>query len=279
VTSSLRVQWVACTSSSSPLELREQCARLCRVEVCAPRNAATTIAQAAPDVVVFEFENPSAAELQLLQTIKRLHPSVPILMITSTHGEELAVWAFRSRVWNYLVTPVPLRELKSNLQQLAKISRGREPVGRQIERPGTTMPLAKIPAEIHSEQAAMQHIVEQLRKEHASPVRVTKLARECGMTRYAFARVFRATFGVSCREYVMRLRIETACRMLESPHESVTQVAITAGFTDASYFARIFRKHVRESPIEYAKSRRRRHATSEPAHPAQIPAPLASWEP
>jgi len=271
VTSSLRVQWVACTSSSSSLELREQCARLCRVEVCLPRNAVAAIAQASPNVVIFEFENPDAAQLQLLQTIKRLHSSIPILMITSAHGEDLAVWAFRSRVWNYLVTPVPLRELKSNLQQLAKIARARDAVGRDIESPGTVMPLSKIPQEIRSEQAAMQRIIEFLRKEHTSPVRVTKLARECGMSRYAFSRLFRSSHGVSCREYVMRLRIETASRMLESPHESVTEVAIAAGFSDASYFARIFRKHMRKSPIEYAKAAtRRRHEHHS--------APMAPWE-
>jgi YesN/AraC family two-component response regulator len=245
-----------------------------------PRRAVAAIAEGSPHVVIFEFENPDAAQRQLLQTVKRLHPSVPILMITSTHGEELAVWAFRSRVWNYLVTPVPLRELKSNLQQLAKISLGREKVGRELERPGNILPLAKIPKEIRSEQAAMQRIIEHLRNDHTSPTRVTKLARECGMTRYAFSRLFRSSFGISCREYVMRLRIETACRMLESPHESVTAVAIAAGFTDASYFARIFRKHVRKSPIEYAKAAtHRRHSVLDLAHSAkQQSAPIASWE-
>jgi len=51
----------------------------------------------------------------------------------------------------------------------------------------------------------------------------------------------------------MRLRIETACKMLEEPHPSVTHVAISAGFTDASYFARIFRRYMRKTPIEYAQ--------------------------
>jgi YesN/AraC family two-component response regulator len=244
--------------------LRDQCKRLCQVEVCTPRNAVAAIGQAQPNVIVFEFEDPDATQLQLLQTVKRLHPSVPILMITAAHGEELAVWAFRSRVWNYLVMPVPLRELKSNLQQLAKIVERRDTSpGRQIERPGTMMPVTSISAGNHSEKAAMQRIIEHVRSEHTSRVRVTKLARECGMSRYSFSRLFRSSFGCSCREYVMRLRIETACRMLESPHESVTQVAIAAGFTDASYFARMFRKHMRKSPIEYAKTAPRRRAVGD----------------
>jgi YesN/AraC family two-component response regulator len=224
--------------------------------VCAPRNAVSAIGRTKPGLVVFEFENPDAPQLQLLQTVKRLHPSVPILMITAAHSEELAVWAFRARVWNYLVMPVPLRELKSNLQQLAKISGSRDQATRQIERPGTMMPLPGIAAQAHGrpEKAAMQRIIEHVRSDHTSRLRVTKLARECGMSRFSFSRLFRASFGCSCREYVMRLRIETACKMLEAPHPSVTHVAIAAGFTDASYFARMFRKRMRKSPIEYART-------------------------
>jgi len=212
------------------------------------------ISAANPDIIVFEFDDPVAAQLQLLQSVKRLHPSIPILMVTSTHSEDLAVWAFRTRVWNYLVKPVPLRELKSNLDQLAKISRRREAVGRQIERPGTMIPPTPgAETSGHTEKAVMQRIIENVRRDHTTRLRVSELARECGMSRFSFSRLFRSSFGCSCREYVMRLRIETACKMLKVPHPSVTHVATTAGFTDASYFARIFRRHMNKSPIEYAQ--------------------------
>jgi YesN/AraC family two-component response regulator len=208
-----------------------------------------------PDIIVFEFDNPTPEQLRLLQSVKRLHPSTPILMITAAHGEELAIWAFRTRVWNYLVKPVPLRELKSNLVQLAKISRQRGGAGRQIERPGTMMPLA--PSEqLHdyAQSSVMQRIIENVRRDHTTRLSVAQLARDCGMSRFSFSRLFRSSFGCSFREYVMRLRMETACRMLEAPHPSVTHVAIAAGFTDASYFARIFRRHMHKTPIEYAQA-------------------------
>ncbi len=254
MTASLRAQWVSCASNDSPAELLEQCKRLCQVIVCNSRSALTAISSTKPDIIVFEFDNPVAEQLHLLQSVKRLHPSVPILMITSTHSEDLAVWAFRARVWNYLVKPVPLRELKSNLEQLAKISKRRETVGRQIERPGAMMPLASNEqAPGHTEKAVMQRIIENLRRDHTTRLSVSQLARECGMSRFSFSRLFRSSFGCSCREYVMRLRIDTACKLLEAPHPSVTHVAIAAGFTDASYFARLFRRHISKSPIEYAQ--------------------------
>ena len=214
------------------------------------------IGTAKPDIIVFEFDNPIAEQLQLLQSVKRLHPGTPILMITSTHSEELAVWAFRTRVWNYLVKPVPLRELKSNLDQLAKISRRRAGEGRQMERPGTMMPSApNAPLHDHTPNSVMQRIIENVRRDHTTRLSVGGSSqRDCGMSRFSFgSRLFRSSFGCSFREYVMRLRMETACKMLEAPHPSVTHVAIAAGFTDASYFARIFRRYMRKSPIEYAQ--------------------------
>ena len=140
LTASLRAQWILCNPNSYPADLLEQCKRLCQVIVCDSRNAVAAISKTNPDIIVFEFDNPVGEQLHLLQSVKRLYPSVPILMITSMHSEDLAVWAFRARVWNYLVKPVPLRELKSNLEQLAKVSRRREAVGRQIERPGAMLP-------------------------------------------------------------------------------------------------------------------------------------------
>jgi AraC-like DNA-binding protein len=266
VTLALRVQWISCASSSSAAELLEECKRLCTVSRCSPAQALKVLARAAPDAVVFDFGDPAAADLQTLQSVKRQYPGVPILMITESHSEELAVWAFRARVWNYMVKPVPLRELKANLLQLAKVTRRREPVARQIERPGSMLPPPHVPQDLQTDETVMQRIIENIRRDHTTRLRTEALARACRMSRFSFSRLFRRTFGCSCREYVMRLRIETACRMLEAPHSSITSVAIAAGFTDASYFARMFRRHLGSSPKEYtlmsAEARLRKQSAS-----------------
>jgi AraC-like DNA-binding protein/CheY-like chemotaxis protein len=253
VTGALRVLWISCSSNSRAAELFDECRRLCAVSSCVPNRALATLRTSQSNAVVFDFQEPTAADLQLLQSVKRLHCGLPILMFTETHSEELAVWAFRARVWNYLVKPVPLRELKANLQQLAKLLARREPVARQIERPGTMLPPPQAQARGNTEKAVMERIVENIRRDHTNRLRVAQLARACGMSRYSFSRLFHQTFGCSCRDYVMRLRIETACKLLKMPNASVTRVAIAAGFTDASYFARMFRRYVRKSPTEYAR--------------------------
>ncbi len=249
--------WVDCSSNRSGSELLEECRRACAVSRCSPGQLLSLLAFKQPYAVVFEFGDPMASHLQLLRSIKRQYPRVPILMITESHSEDLAVWAFRARVWNYLVKPVPLRELKANLRQLIKVAAERvETDARRVERPGAMLPAAYgLPAP-QSAEASMQRIIECMQRDHASRLSITKLARECKMSRFSFSRLFRKTFGCSCREYLMRLRIETACTLLQSSDASVTGVAASAGFTDASYFARMFRRQMGASPTEYAASAR-----------------------
>jgi AraC-like DNA-binding protein len=207
-------------------------------------------------VVIFDYGDPKAADLYMLQNIKRQHPTLPILLLTDSHSEELAVWAMRARVWNYLVKPVPWRELKTNLRQLANLPPRHHRGSQEVLRPATTLPIPYRDADPLGRRTVFQRIVEDIRRESFSGSSVAQLARNCGMSRFVFSRMFRESFGISYRDFVMRSRLEKACRMLEQPGSSVTSVAHAAGFIDASYFARIFKRHIRKSPKEYARAAR-----------------------
>jgi DNA-binding NtrC family response regulator len=57
----------------------------------------------APAVAFVDFDFPNRQGLNLLKDTKRSFPSLPLIMLTVQHSEALAVWAFRSRVWGYVV--------------------------------------------------------------------------------------------------------------------------------------------------------------------------------
>lgn len=54
-------------------------------------------------------------------------------------------------------------------------------------------------------------------------------------------------------EYLINYRLEIASRMLKETNDSVTDIAFLTGFSESSYFARIFRKRVGCSPLEYRR--------------------------
>ena len=72
------------------------------------------------------------------------------------------------------------------------------------------------------------------------------------------ARVFRRQTGGTIGEYVRRLRVEFACRRISDSNESLTEIALAAGFSDQSHFTRTFKNQLGITPGEYRKISRSR---------------------
>jgi len=71
-----------------------------------------------------------------------------------------------------------------------------------------------------------------------------------------FSRVVKQTFGRSFTDLLARMRIDKARELLSRTDKSLIQICLDCGFSDPSYFTKVFRKHVGKTPGEYRKSRR-----------------------
>ena len=250
-----RMLWFDCTSANHHLDPRKRVAKFFDV-VSSMRldKAAQEIANVQPKVLCFDFDYPDQARLGLMQTIKREHMRLPILMLTVEHSEALAVWAFRARVWNYLVKPVSPAELDENLKTLVQIVRAERRFARAVPLPdpGT---LDQLPANtLEDPHTLLRPAIYYIEQHFNEKVSADEVARLCGLTRYRLSRLFRQAFGVTFQEYLIRHRIVSACQLLQRPSVSVTDVGYAVGFNDASYFTRMFKRCVGVLPSEYASS-------------------------
>jgi AraC-like DNA-binding protein len=82
---------------------------------------------------------------------------------------------------------------------------------------------------------------------------VTTLAKEAGMSRSAFARDFKAALGVTPNEFVTRIRLNLARRLLISTIRSVEAIAAEVGFSSRSHFSRVFRDHYGTDPSTFRR--------------------------
>ena len=71
------------------------------------------------------------------------------------------------------------------------------------------------------------------------------------MNPFRFSRCFKKEIGITLQEYLVRLRIREALRLLDNPNASITDIAFTVGFNDTSYFSRTFKKYMNYSPSEF----------------------------
>jgi AraC-like DNA-binding protein len=223
-------------------------ARRCAVTRTGGFDAAAIEAQD-PDFVVLEFDYPSRQDLARASRFKEQHPSVPMVVVTVQHSETLAVWFFRARFYDYLVQPLQGDEVANCIARVREISVIRR---RQSSRQCARAPIA-VPSEAGSQGSIavrLQQALTLIERNYHRRLLVTEVAEACGLAAFRFGREFKDQFGMDFREYLLRYRIREACRLLRNPKASITEIGYSVGFSEPSYFTKMFKKHVGRRPSE-----------------------------
>ncbi len=87
------------------------------------------------------------------------------------------------------------------------------------------------------------------------PVTTEELAAHCGYSRSHFTKLFHRETGMAPLEYILKHKLESAIRILQSENGqiSIKELAARCGFQDQGYFARRFRSVYHVSPGKYLK--------------------------
>lgn len=85
-----------------------------------------------------------------------------------------------------------------------------------------------------------------------SDFNVERLIVEAGISRAHLHRKMKELTGESPADYIRRLRLEEAKRLIAEGKINITQIAYTIGFNNQTYFSTVFRKYYGVTPSEYA---------------------------
>jgi transcriptional regulator GlxA family with amidase domain len=85
----------------------------------------------------------------------------------------------------------------------------------------------------------------------AEPVSAQQLARRSGLSQRSLNRRFPSATGSRPMEYLHRLRIEAAKRLLETSDLHIQEITSRVGYQDARSFSRLFRAGTGQSPGQY----------------------------
>ncbi|MGW0709234.1 helix-turn-helix domain-containing protein [Streptomyces sp. NPDC002643] len=102
----------------------------------------------------------------------------------------------------------------------------------------------------------LETVIAYMRAHLADRIGLDDLAREVALSRFHFLRLFSATTGQTPHRFLTGLRIETARRLLESTDEPVGRIGLRCGFSTASHFTAVFRRHIGHTPTGYRQFRR-----------------------
>ena len=100
-------------------------------------------------------------------------------------------------------------------------------------------------------QDAMSRVLRHLVGNFREDIRLDDVLKIARLSRPTFARQFKRHTGRSLSDFLIELRLQAACRELAGNQRSVLEIALDCGFSQVSFFNRVFRRTMACSPSEY----------------------------
>lgn len=85
---------------------------------------------------------------------------------------------------------------------------------------------------------------------------IHEVADLCQVSHEHLSRCFRKETGHTLQQYLTKLRVEHALYLLLNTNSTIGEIAITCGFQNGNYFAKVFKKFLHCTPDEYRKMNR-----------------------
>lgn len=115
---------------------------------------------------------------------------------------------------------------------------------------GTTR-IIQHPDEIPDSHKKHAKAVDHIRTHFHQRIRMEDLARMCHLSISQFRESFTKVYKMSPQKFILKLRIQIACRQLSHTDTNIATLAQDCGFCDQSYFTRQFSTHVGLTPLHY----------------------------
>ncbi|WP_433830513.1 AraC family transcriptional regulator [Flavobacterium anhuiense] len=97
----------------------------------------------------------------------------------------------------------------------------------------------------------IKEVTEYIKENLKENISLKTLSEKACMSTTSFYRFFKRELGMSPIEYILNEKIKCAKNLLRNPTLQINEVCYLAGFEDANYFIRLFKKHEGITPKQY----------------------------
>ena len=97
----------------------------------------------------------------------------------------------------------------------------------------------------------LKQVIEYIHINYTQPISLQTLSEICFMSPNYFCHYFKQEIGKTPIGFINEYRIEKACEMLSESKAPISEIALSVGFDNFSYFIRKFREYKRVAPKKY----------------------------
>ncbi len=198
-----------------------------------------------PDIVVSDILMPGMDGIQLCQKLfdNPATINIPVLLLSAVQGDDIRTQGYQIGADAFLSKPFSSNTLLARIKNLIKKS----------TKINANSRLATPIASKSEEDQKFLTTISDFLYQHISDYnfKIEDLLVELGMSRSKFYRKLKSLTDLSPKDYIRKLRLDYATKILIKADFSVAEVAYKVGFSDVKYFSKIFKKEFGITPSEF----------------------------
>ena len=101
--------------------------------------------------------------------------------------------------------------------------------------------------------AIVERAMKCMRTNYNKNLTLGKIAKAACVNTYYLSHLFKKELGMTVVDYLTKVRIEEAKRLLQNDRMSIIEIALEVGYEDQSYFSKVFKKSEHTTPMIYRK--------------------------
>lgn len=198
------------------------------------------------DLVLADITMPVMTGLTFLEQLRQAGNEQDVIFITVNEDFSLVQQALRAGAFDYLLKPVETEQLTTCFTKWLD----RQNKIRNLPKEGEQ----GIPPELLSPVEQVLKYIESL---PPGQVTLAEAAKHVHMNPSYLSQLFKQQKGTNFIDYVTKIRLTEAKRLLTSTTLRISEIAERLGYSDLAYFTNIFKKTCHITPSEYRKTHAR----------------------
>jgi two-component system, response regulator YesN len=229
-----------------------------------------------PDIVITDIHMDEMNGLEFAEKARQEKPDVKVIILSGYDQFEYAKKAIEIKVFSYILKPVLPEELVEIVQKLIFEMEEDRRIRLRLDSLEEELKSRLIPADSEFIKIADEKSDEKLditgeNREHVKSV--IKKAQDYILNNFAkldisliliaeyvylnpayFSKLYKKATGESYVDYITRLRIKEAKRLLKESNIKIGDIGARVGYPNTQYFCTLFKRIVGLSPVEYRET-------------------------
>jgi len=199
------------------------------------------------DVVITDINMPNKNGTKLAEEIRKNYPDTVVVFMSGHKLFDYAMQGINVGVFAYMVKPVSFTEIEKLCVRL-KNELDTLRLGDNTE---TALHHVISGFSNVDDDDIIEKIVSYIDKYYMNKLSLLEVASSVYMSKYHFCRYFKSRIGMNFIDYLNKIRIEQAIRLLHEPNQKINEICSMVGYSNYKYFFKLFKAQTGMTPREY----------------------------